>query len=121
MVPHRLYRDAGRGEERSAPGFRGHRPGRRFWSSVRRATARSPDSESPLCATRLLVSGDDGTVDQHVFEVRIFRQALENSFEDARPHPAAEALKHAVPIAELGWKVAPWHARAHPPQDRFQE
>jgi hypothetical protein len=68
-----------------------------------------------------LVGGDDGAVDQGVFEVRLVGQAREDAFEHAALHPAAEPLEDAVPVAELARQVAPGGARPHPPQHRLQE
>ena len=50
--------------------------------------------------------GDDGAVDQGVFEVRLIRHPLEQALEDPGPHPAAEPLEHAVPVAEPARQVA---------------
>src|SRR3954452_72138 len=95
---------AGRAAGRSAPRCRGRRQGRRSWSSDRRASGRWPGSGSPLCAARLWVGGDDGAVDQGVFEVRLIGQAFEDALEDARKdaalHPATKPLEDAVPGAE---------------------
>src|SRR5215212_9661222 len=75
----------------------------------------------PPCAARLLVGGDDGAVDQGVLEVRLVRHAPEDAIEDLGPHPAAEALEDAVPLAEALRQVAPRQAGADPPQHRLQE
>src|SRR3954465_1532483 len=73
------------------------------------------------CAPRLLVRGDDGAVDQGVFEVRLVGQTPEDALEDAALHPAAEPLEDAVPVAEVARQVAPLCAGPHPPQHRLQE
>src|SRR3982750_4652247 len=102
----------GRAAGRSAPSYRGRRQGRRSWSSGRRASGRWPGSGSPLCAARLLAGGDDGAVDQGVFEVRLIGQAFEDAREDAALHPATKALEDAVPVAEIARQVAPGRARS---------
>src|SRR4051794_34605440 len=75
----------------------------------------------PLCAARLLVGGDNGAIDQGVFEVRLIGQALEDAREDAARHPAPKALEDAIPLAETARQVAPGHARSHAPKHRLQE
>ena len=65
--------------------------------------------------------GDDGAVDQGVFEVRLVGQALKDALEHAAAHPTAEALKDAVPVAELARQVAPGQAGANAQQHRLQE
>ena len=63
----------------------------------------------------------DGAVDEHVLEVGIGRQLLENALEHAVERPSSEALEHRVPQPERLWQVAPWRAGASNPQDRFEE
>src|SRR5829696_6533859 len=75
----------------------------------------------PPCAARLVVGGDDGAVDQSIFEVRLAGQAGEDALEHPALHPAAEALEDAVPLAEPARQVAPGHPRPHPPQHRFEK
>ena len=59
--------------------------------------------------------------DQGVFEVRLVGQALKDALEHAAAHPTAEALKDAVPVAELAREVAPGQASANAQQHRLQE
>src|SRR3954453_8399168 len=108
-------RVAGRATARNAPDCRVRRPGRRSWWSGRRANAQWPGLGSPPCATRLLVGGDDGAVDQGVFEVRLAGQAGEDALEYTTLHPAAEALEDAVPLAEGAGQIAPGRPPPHPP------
>ena len=75
----------------------------------------------PLCAARLLVGGDDGAVDQGVFEVWLAGQACEDALKDTALHPATKALEDAVPVAELARQIAPGRARSHAPQHRLKE
>src|SRR3954464_3673477 len=75
----------------------------------------------PLCAARLWGGGDDGAVDQGVFEVRLTGQAFEDARKDAALHPATKTLEDAVPVAEIARQVAPGHARSHAPQHRLKE
>ena len=49
----------------------------------------------------------NGGVDDQVFEVGTFHQCTEDTFPNAVPGPATEALEHAVPVAEHGRQVAP--------------
>jgi hypothetical protein len=62
------------------------------------------------------MGGDNGAVDQDVFEVRIPRQACEDTFKNARPDPPTEAFEYAVPMTKLIRQVTPWQASAHTPQ-----
>src|SRR4051794_1133238 len=116
-----LLRACRRAAGRNAPSHQGHRQGRRSWSSDRHASGRWPGSGSPLCAARLWVGGDDGAVDQSVFEVRLIGQSLKDAREDAALHPAAKSLEDAVPVAEIARQVAPGHARSHAPQHRLKD
>src|SRR3954466_193347 len=92
------------------PKGRGHQPGRQSWWSARRASGQWPGLGSPPCATRLLVGGDNGAVDQGVFEVRLAGQACEDALEDAALHPTAEPLGDAVSAAQI-----PPRSRPPPP------
>src|SRR3954463_16029553 len=88
------------------------------------ATARAADGLVPGSApgaTRLLMGGDDGAVDQGVFEVRFARQAREDALKDAAFHPATEPLEDAVPAAEVARQIAPRCPGPKPPQHRLQE
>src|SRR3954452_12156314 len=88
------------------------------------AAARAADGFAPgppLGATRLLVGGDNGAVDQGVFEVRLAGQACEDALEDAALHPTAEPLEDAVPATEIARQVAPGCARPPPPQHRLEK
>src|SRR3954467_11706274 len=88
------------------------------------ATARAADGLVPGSApgaTRLLMGGDDGAVDQGVFEVRFARQAREDALKDAALHPATEPLEDAVPAAEVARQIAPGSPGPTPPQHRLQE
>jgi hypothetical protein len=67
------------------------------------------------------VDPDDGAVDDRVLEVRISRQALEKTLEDALLRPSAKAPEDRVPAPELFVQVAPGRARAGDPQDGFQK
>jgi hypothetical protein len=62
------------------------------------------------------MSGDNGAVDQNVFEIRIPGQALEDTFKNASSDPPTKAFEHAVPVTELIRQVTPWQAGAHTPQ-----
>src|SRR3954466_5015699 len=103
------------------PKGRGHQPGRQSWWSARRASGRWLGSGSPPCATRLLVGGDNGAVDQGVFEVRLVGQAPEDTLEDAALPPAGDPRKDAVPATKTARRVAPGSARPPPPQHRLEK
>jgi hypothetical protein len=64
---------------------------------------------------------DDRAVNEYVLEVELVRQRVENTLEDARKRPAAEALEDAVPIAEALRKVAPGRSRPGPPENGFEK
>jgi hypothetical protein len=67
----------------------------------------------------VLVHPDDGAIDDHILEVRVARQGLEDPIEHASPGPSAKALK--VPVAESLGKVAPRCPDTHNPENRFDE
>jgi hypothetical protein len=69
----------------------------------------------------VLVHPNDGSVDDHVLEVGIFRQDLEDPVEHAAFGPAAKSLKGRVPVPEARGKVAPRRPDTHDPQNRLQE
>ena len=67
----------------------------------------------------MLVHPDDGAIDDHVLEVRVVRQGLEDPIEHASLDPSAKALK--VPLPESLGKVAPRRPDTHNPENRFDE
>lgn len=67
------------------------------------------------------MSLDDRAVNEHVFEVELVRQRVENTLEDAGEGPAAEALEDVVPVAEAFRQVAPGRSRPDPPEDSFEK
>ena len=66
------------------------------------------------------MSLDDRAVNEHVFEVKLVRQRLENTLEDIGERPAAEALKDVVPVAEALRQVALGRSCPRPPEDGFE-
>lgn len=64
------------------------------------------------------MNADDRAFDHRVFEIRIARQDIENSFEHAFLRPSAEPLEHGVPWAEIIRQIAPWRTDPDLPQDR---
>jgi hypothetical protein len=76
---------------------------------------------SPLCSRSVLVSADDGAVDNQVLEVTIIRHRLEETPPDAFLAPAAETTKDAVPITEYVRQITLGRARSHDPQYGFNE
>jgi hypothetical protein len=69
----------------------------------------------------VLVHPDDGAIDNHVLEVRVVRQGLEDPIEHASLDPSAKALKDRVPVPESLGKVAPRRPDPHNPENRFDE
>jgi hypothetical protein len=69
----------------------------------------------------VLVHPDDGAIDDHVLEVRVVRQGLEDPIEHASLDPSAKALKDRVPVPESLGKVAPRCPDTHNPKNRFDE
>ena len=69
----------------------------------------------------MLMRADDGGVDEQIFEIWIFGQGFEKTLPYALLGPSSEALELAVPIAELGWQVAPRRPRASNPEDGIDE
>jgi hypothetical protein len=67
------------------------------------------------------VDPDDGAVDDRVLEVRIIRQALEKTLEDALLRPSAKAPEDRVPAPERFVQVAPGRARSGDPEDGFEK
>ena len=67
------------------------------------------------------MSLDDRTVNEHVFEIELVRQRVENRLKDAGERPAAEALEDVAPVAEVLRQVAPGRTRPGPPEDRFKK
>jgi hypothetical protein len=63
---------------------------------------------------------DDGGINE-VFEVRIIGHRLEDTPPNTFDAPSTEAPKHAVPIPECLWKIAPGRACTHNPQHAFHE
>ena len=64
----------------------------------------------------MLVSTNDGRVDDQIFEVRIDRYRLEHAMPYALVAPSAEAAKDAVPLAERIRQITPRRTRPHDPQ-----
>src|ERR1700731_3044913 len=67
------------------------------------------------------MSAQNGGGDHHVFVVGVARQQSENAIKNPAFRPSAEALMHALPIAEARRQVAPWHTGPEPIQNRFNE
>ena len=67
------------------------------------------------------MSLDDRAVNEHVFEVELVRQRLENAPEDAGECPSAEALEDVFLVAEALRQVAPRRSRPYPAEDGFQK
>ena len=67
------------------------------------------------------MSLDDRAVNEHVIEVELVRQRVENTPEDAGERPAAEALEDVVPVAEALRQVAPRRSCPSPPEEGFEK
>src|SRR3954453_13935362 len=78
-------------------------------------------SAPPFGTARLLMDGDDRAIDHRGFEIRFSGQGLEDAVKNHRPHPAAEAREHAVPMAELGRQVPPGQSCPDTPQHGFEK
>jgi hypothetical protein len=74
-----------------------------------------------LCAGAVLVHSDDGSINDHVLEIGVFRQRCENLLEDATSCPSSEPLEDRIPLAKGFGKVAPGGAHPHNPQHSFQK
>src|SRR4051812_27138708 len=86
----------------------------------RQATAGTPDGLRPAFgAGAVLMHPDDGAIDDHVLEIRIVRQGLEDPTEHAPLDPSAKALK--VPVPKSLGKVAPRRPDTDNPENRFDE
>jgi hypothetical protein len=64
---------------------------------------------------------DDGSIEDHVFEVGIRRQSLENPVEHTAFGPSAESLEDRIPVPEILGKVAPGRSNPRDPEDPFEE
>ena len=63
----------------------------------------------------------DRAVNEHVFEVELVRQRIEDTLKDIGECPAAEALEDAAPVAEALRQVAPRRSCLGPPEDGFKK
>ena len=84
-------------------------------------SARWPEPESPFCAARLLVSVDNGAVNQRVFEIGLAADLFEKALENTTLGPSAKPAEHAVPVPELRWQIPPGQTGSHPPENGLQE
>jgi len=64
---------------------------------------------------------DDGSIKDHVFNVGIRRQSVENPVEHTAFGPSTEPLEGRIPVPETLGKVAPGSPDTHDPQNRLQE
>jgi hypothetical protein len=69
----------------------------------------------------MLVSSDDGGVDDEILEVRIIGQSLENATPYALGAPPAKPAKHRIPFTKGLRQVPPRRSRSHDPQHAFHE
>src|SRR3954464_9987032 len=91
---------------------------------ARQTASRTSDGvllSAPFGTARLLMDGDDRAIDHRGFEIRFSGQGLEDALKNHRPHPAAEAREHAVPMAELGRQVPPGQSCPGTPQHGFEK
>lgn len=70
---------------------------------------------------RMLVSTNNGAVDERLLEIRILRQMSEDAMPYASPRPTGKALIDAVPRTDLPGKIAPRATGAGNPQHRLDE
>src|SRR5260370_41008413 len=98
------------------------RTARWIWCSGRRASVRWHDLQTPFFRpSGVLVSADNGGIDDEILEVWIVRHSLEHPPPDAFSAPPAEPPKHAVPFSERLGQVTPRRACAHDPQNPLDE
>jgi hypothetical protein len=76
---------------------------------------------NPFYPGGMLVSADDGAVEDQVFKVRVLGHGGEDAMPDALGTPATEAAEGAVPMAEGVRQVAPGGAGADDPEHRLDE
>ena len=69
----------------------------------------------------MAVDFDDGGIDDGVFEVGLIRAGFEKPTKNAGFDPIAVSFEDRVPLAEEGRQIAPWAARTHDPQNRFDK
>jgi len=69
----------------------------------------------------MLMSPDDGGIDDQIFEVRIIGHRLEDAIPDALDAPSAEAPEYTVPIAKRFGKITPRRACAYNPKHALHE
>jgi hypothetical protein len=69
----------------------------------------------------LAVDLDDGGIDHGLLHIGPIRAGLEKPNENIGLFPVAVSLKDGIPVAEDGRQVTLRAARAHNPQDRFDE
>jgi hypothetical protein len=90
----------------------------------RQAAAGTPDGlivRPAFGAGAVLMHPDDGAIDDHVLEIRIVRQGLEDPTEHAPLDPSTKALKDRVPVPGSLGKVAPRRPDTDNPENRFDE
>ena len=63
----------------------------------------------------------DRPIDDHIFEVQVIGQAIEDPFEDALLRPSPEAAPNRVPRAKVLRQAAPWVAGAGNPEDGLEK
>jgi hypothetical protein len=91
------------------------------WCSGHRVSGRSPDFESPFCASAVLVRSDDRCVNHDVLEVGIICQDFEKTLPNSFARPTIEAHEHAVPASKLRRQVAPRRTGPQNPKHRIDE
>lgn len=69
----------------------------------------------------MLVSADNGGVDDEILEVWIVRHSLEHPPPYAFAAPTTEPSEHAVPFAKRLGKITPRRACAYDPQNALHE
>jgi len=94
---------------------------KKFSSSSRLWTCRSPDSESPFCTASMTMDRNDGGVDHRIFHVGVFRYCLEYALENTNRRPVAKPSECAAPVAEFGREITPRAAGAGLPLNCFHE
>ena len=76
---------------------------------------------SPFCTIRVLVGGNDSSVNHDRFTIRLTSKGFENSLPYTAPVPPSEAGEDSVPKAKEFGQVPPGRARSVFPEDGFDD
>ena len=77
-------------------------------AAVMSTVATSAAYMASIAACRLLVDGDDGAINQGVFQIGITTYGFEKTLENSTISPATKSAELAVPVPKIHRQVAPW-------------